>query len=365
MKKKIYFVLGSTDGQRCFKRIGEYKRAGYEVKVFGFERGLNVPIAGKEDCEIIASFSNDLPYIKRIRIIYSSLKRLYDSYKSEKEVVWYYFGELIALFSYKLNSNRRFIYEESDLSTMKYAFLTKIKRKLQNHIIKRSLLTVYTSEGFLSYHFGLKSPYPENTLIKPNKVNPLITSLPPVSKTKEIGGIRFGFVGCIRFHSVYQLASYIAHKHPEHECHFFGVYDNVYQQEKYATLSKYSNIHFHGAFKNPYELPTIYAQIDVLIATYDTNRIGIRYAEPNKLYEAIYFRKPIIVSPGTFLCEKVEKLGIGYVIDASDVDDMAKKLAYIKETYKEKTATICQIPKETAVDDASELIKRTDILFVK
>jgi succinoglycan biosynthesis protein ExoL len=44
-----------------------------------------------------------------------------------------------------------------------------------------------------------------------------------------------------------------------------------------------------------------------------------RVALPNKLYEAMYFRVPIVASKGTYLAERVLDAGIGYAIDCGDV----------------------------------------------
>jgi glycosyltransferase involved in cell wall biosynthesis len=80
----------------------------------------------------------------------------------------------------------------------------------------------------------------------------------------------------------------------------------------------YNNVFYHGRFKNPEDLPVIYKNIDLLLCAYDYRIDNVRYAEPNKLYESIYFRKPIIVSSNTFLAKKVSDLGIGYHLDSLD-----------------------------------------------
>lgn len=74
------------------------------------------------------------------------------------------------------------------------------------------------------------------------------------------------------------------------------------------SLKDINNIFFHGAFKNPIDLPKIYSKIDFIVATYDTTTLNPQYAEPNKIYEAIFFRTPIIVSYNSYLANKVNKL---------------------------------------------------------
>lgn len=355
---KIYFVLGSTDGQRCFKRIKEFKNAGFEVKVFGFERGLGIPIADKEECQIIGSFPNSLPYVRRLKLMYNSLHRLYKSYKTDKSIIWYYFGEVIAIPSVFINSNNKFIYEESDISSIKLLFFDIIEI-LQRYVIKRSILTVFTSDGFIERHFISKDNAPCNIIVKPNKVNRKILDIPEICKKEiNIEHIKFGFVGCIRFDTIFNIANYIGENYPMHEFHFYGVFGSSVIEEKFRILNKHENIHFHGLFKNPEDLPQIYANIDILVSTYGSVTPSVRFAEPNKLYESMYFKTPIVVSSGTSLGFKVEKMGIGYAIDANDIKEVDNLINNIGYTIESKFKALYKLEKEDALENSKNLMNK-------
>lgn len=103
----------------------------------------------------------------------------------------------------------------------------------------------------------------------------------------------------------------------------------------------YSNIQYYGKFKNPEELPQIYKNIDINVACYDTSTQNERIAEPNKLYESLFFSKPLVVSENTFLASRVKEYGCGYVINPFDdqsIIDFVKslKVADLNEIiYKE------------------------------
>ena len=123
-------------------------------------------------------------------------------------------------------------------------------------------------------------------------------------------------------------------------------------------LSKHPNFHQHGRFKNPADLPDIYKNIDVVLALYDVDSINVLYAEPNKLYEAMYYRKPIIVSKGTYLAEKVNRLGIGFDLDAtvpSNIDEFISGLT--EEKVKEKTENAERIDRKDAINDNPALFE--------
>ena len=100
------------------------------------------------------------------------------------------------------------------------------------------------------------------------------------------------------------------------------------------------------------DLPDVYGSIDLVLATYDVKYENVKYAEPNKIYESIYFETPIIVSSGTFLAKKVKRLGIGYDVNAMNEEevvafvknlneeDLSKKRANAKAIEKRKTLNI-------------------------
>ena len=69
------------------------------------------------------------------------------------------------------------------------------------------------------------------------------------------------------------------------------------------------------------------------------------------------FRSPIVVSEGTFLAEKVKKMNVGFVIDASKrsaIHNFIKKLS--SQKINDKVLSCKGIPK-------SECLASADILF--
>ncbi|HEY5538271.1 MAG TPA: glycosyltransferase, partial [Thermoplasmata archaeon] len=60
------------------------------------------------------------------------------------------------------------------------------------------------------------------------------------------------------------------------------------------------------------------AMADVIVALYDPAIPGNRLASPNKLFEAMMFAKPVIVSDGTRMAEVVREAGCGIVVPYGD-----------------------------------------------
>ena len=87
---------------------------------------------------------------------------------------------------------------------------------------------------------------------------------------------------------------------------------------------KNENIHFYGGYNYSEEISDIYSNIDLIYSVYDTNTTSLntKFALPNKLYESMYYKVPIIVSKGTYLEERVKSLNIGYSMNCDSTSEL-------------------------------------------
>lgn len=349
-------MLNALDGH-SYKRIEEFRELGYDVKVYGFDRGLNKQHEGI-DTTILGTFPNTMPYRKRVIIIYKALKKLFRNTKRNDPDIWYYFGLQMAIFCFVINKNKKYMFEESDMTHLgiKIGIVRIFLEHINKRIIKNSLLSVFTSEGFLQYHFGEDADKQRNVVVMPNKIHPDVMKFPMIDKVvTATDKLRFAFVGFIRYHAVYSMAEYISRNFPQHEFHFYGEVQLSSDVEKFKSLENRENVFFHGFFKNPDKLAEVYSNIDVVVSTYDITSINVLYAEPNKLYESIYFRTPIIVSKGTFLERQVEKYHSGWSVDAFDEAAVCNMVYKIEEGLEAMTEGMSAIPQNLGVDSNEPL----------
>ena len=99
-----------------------------------------------------------------------------------------------------------------------------------------------------------------------------------------------------------------------------------------------------------------------MLSTYDVAIDNVRYAEPNKLYESIYFETPIIVSEGCFLGDKVKELNVGFTVNALD-ETAVKQLidSLTSEIVEDKIESIRQIGKEYAINNNERFFQILDL----
>lgn len=351
--KKIVFILSSVQDSHCKNRIEEFIEYGHSVDIYAFTRKGFQLKKYNYSVNIIGEISN-AKYLNRIPLYCKKIKEIIRNY-NPNDTVLYLFGFDMALALLLATRRYKYIYEEADLTYtyLKNSFVRNCLKAIDKFLITKSYKTVFTSDGFVQFHYNGKVP--DNVYVLPNKLNKnveSVTLLPHKEFDKE--HLIIGFVGSPRFKSIYNFISVFCKTYPQYEFHVFGGPIS----EKFETLKKYSNCYLHGFFQNPHDLPTIYSKIDMVLSTYDAEFENVRYAEPNKLYEAIYFETPIIVSSGTFLAEKVEKLKIGFNINAMNSEQIVKFVdSLTKNVIQEKITALKEISKQEAIINNIDFIK--------
>ncbi len=348
--------MASISQPRCIRRIKNFIKAGFEVEIYGFDRGLyndNAYIEG-HTINILDSLPSGKKYLQKFFLEKKSLSKLFS--RNDPNILYYAFSFDIALIC--LLNKKEIIYEISDLVYTYFPskLLICFFRYLDRVIIKKSFLTVMTSKGFSQYLFNEKVP--PNIFIQQNKLsdyfNKVERSIIPFSHQQII----FSYIGSFRYpDTVFRFAKVIGKYYPQHSFHFYG--DSILTSEVKKMARTYPNIKYFGSFKNPYDLKNIYEKVNIVVACYDTKSINERIAEPNKLFESLFFNKPIVVSKGTFLAKQVvENYKCGFEISAT-TDENIKSFIDSLETidFQRIMQHISSISINEIVEDYTLLIK--------
>lgn len=102
--------------------------------------------------------------------------------------------------------------------------------------------------------------------------------------------------------------------------------------EEYAKENHVENIFFGGRYSNN-QKAELYRKhsINFINAVYGNESLLVSTAVPNKLYDCLVYKIPIIVSEKTYLSELVKKYNLGIAIDSED-SIYEKCWEYIKNT---------------------------------
>ena len=355
--KKIIFITSTLSQPRVIKRIKSIYNAGFDVKVYGFDRNVYTCNSLPLDIETVklGDLKDGGGYIGKIKSFRKAINYIIDK-EGKNDVVFYSFALIPAFF---LKEKKvKYVYELSDIlyGYPRFNSIRPVLKYIEQRIIKKSHLTVMTSEGFRDYLFSTNPP--QNIIVQPNKLNSFFNSLErPVAKLPDTHHLKFGYVGAVRYkETVLRFAKIIGSEFPMHEFHFFG--DSIFVKAFQEDTKDYPNVFFHGQFKNPEDLTSIYNLLDIVVACYETGSINERIAEPNKLYESIYFGKPIIVSTNSFLEKKTAKMDCGFSINAYDDDSIRDFVRGISlNVIKRIIANTQKILKDSLIDDPEKIIK--------
>lgn len=309
--KKIVFIAMALSQPRCIKRVISFKERGFECQVYGYDRGKYDINSYPEDISVTnLGQLEDNKYLGKSIKVFKDIVRIKRTHHS-KDTIFYAFGFFQALYLKLLGE--RYIYEISDIlyAYPKFRHFVKPLKALDRRVIKSSLATVMTSGGFYSW-FGVKAP---KIFVIPNKVSPLLQRPSVDLNFVKTGKLSFGFVGSLRYESITQFAEVVGESFPEYEFHFWGgTTEKGLAKYKHLT-DNYKNIHYHGSFRSPQDLPKIYSSFDITIACYQVTSFNEKIAEPNKLYESLFFCKPIVVSDGLYLSDRVRELDCGFCVN--------------------------------------------------
>ena len=352
-RRKIVFILASISQPRGIKRIRGFMSAGYIVEVYGFDRGLyneNANIDGNE-IHVIDSVSDGEQYLTKFIKFLKGVRKISKKHSAKDELIYSFsFTSTLILW---MSGCKNYIYEISDIfyGYRKFYYLRFLLKIIDKYLIKKSIITILTSRGFAGFLF--KNNIPSNIVIQPNKVDFLLQNVfNKVEKPHlEANRLVFSFIGAFRFpNTIFRFAKIIGENYPNHKFNFYG--DSLLTNEVKKISEQYENVNYFGSYKNPDDLERIYKEIDVVIASYDTDGLNVRIAEPNKLYEALFFKKPIVVSVDTFLSERVSELKCGFSIDASQDKSIKQFIESLSnDTLNNVICNIEQIKPDVIIDD--------------
>lgn len=101
--------------------------------------------------------------------------------------------------------------------------------------------------------------------------------------------------------------------------YFYGNEIGDDTMKQYVDSLDCDRIKYFGEYK-PEEKPNILEQTDILFNVYGNDRPLLKYALSNKLYDSMYYKKPLLVSPDTDM--KKETREFSFAIDLDEAKDL-------------------------------------------
>ncbi len=354
--KKLVFLLSAAYDSHYLKKVYACKNNGYDVDVYGFQRDFNLANRIVDEVVVLGYVQNK-NYIKRIGTVYKSINNVIDLY--DDNAVFYATTFDIAMVC--MVRNVRYIYGISDIVHSSFPkYLRSIFIWLDQKIIRSSCFTVLTSPAFVDY-LRLDSDNKKKCIYLLNKLDISFKNRPRPLIKRYNGSIVIGYVGNIRYpNSILRLSEIVGLKYPNIKFLYFGNGNKQILDIVNNQCRQFANVEYMGPFRNPEDLDSIYAQIDIVACNYDTTTINERLLEPNKLYESLFYSKPIIVAKNTYLAERVIDIGCGIITDNSE-QDIIRILSSIDENViNNKSAAARKVETTDLIESYDMFFKRLD-----
>lgn len=225
----------------------------------------------------------------------------------------------------------KYILDIRDYTYEKYEFYKKIVDKL----VDNSFFTAISSKGFLRFLNDNKKIVPCHNI---SNIEGYKEDCEDLKNKKQI---TIGFVGGVRyFKENCKLIDTFANNQ-KYRLLYIGKPNADCDLEGYCKSKNVTNVYFKGEFKNE-DKPKLYKDIDLINALYGNDSLEVTTALPNRLYDGILFKKPVIATKGTYLGEIVNKFHLGIVID---IDSNFRKKSidgYIKDFKKIEFNRSCE-----------------------
>jgi len=364
MSNRVLFIISHQPNPRFIKQINYFSQNGFDVSIIYFYRdylaNLNSNIDDNVDMYLLDKIENG-KYFERIGIYLKSLFKLKDLLKEirPETVILTNTDILLLLIVNRIKKyTHNIVMEISDLPSYTFgsSVFSKIQRSLDKIFLQKYISKmIYTSPKF--YGFYYQHEFNGEWFVLENK--PLSTMLPPRVKKRENKKIVIGIVGLLQYLKPYQALLNMAKNRDDVEVHIYG--KGTYQQEIEFYADKYSNIKYFGVYDFFTDISAIYASLDMVYISYDTTLgdTNIKLALPNKLYESIYFKVPIIATKDTYLAQRVTENQIGYVLECCKEEEIATIISQYRSDKDRFSSSFDKIELDEylANNDYGKLIK--------
>ena len=358
MKKTMFFLSTSLHHKKFRDRLAAAIDADYHVVVIAYNKGhiqsneLN-NLLSEAEIFLVGSPPNSniimrlLQWPKVIFAILNARRKF-----GVPDVLLVNSAEYLVLGTIFLNSVLRKIYDLADINPLQYgdSLFSKIFRQIESFFLGNCWEVVVTSPWFYwEYINAVLCVKPQCTLIE----NKLIgkRNLPKSSANKYLdskNGITIGWTGILRCNRSFELLLRLCELNPHViKLHLIGVVDYL-RPELCTKASAMNNVQFMGIY-NEEEIDAKFEGVDYLWGCDFSDGLNSKLLLPNRLYQGIFYAKPIIAEMGTATGKVVDYLKVGVVITDFSSDELIKKLLNISSDQYSEYIENCTLLRDKVV----------------
>ncbi|WP_299883684.1 glycosyltransferase [uncultured Lacinutrix sp.] len=366
----ILFFISHQPNPRFIKQIN-YLAQNNTVTLLFFKRktlaDLNKSIAGNVVIHDLGEIPNASQPVKRISVYLKTIKKLKQLFKvTDFEVLLINNIDVLLLYNAATifkKKNSKVAIEISDLREFVFSESASAKRmrSLEKRLYKKYIdKLIVTSKKYYEFHFS--KFFTKEVFVLENK---LLSKEIQENKIKEVVKNKkttIGIVGLLLRKDEY-IKLFETYKNSDSvDIHIHGKGQHQNTVEEYA--SKYNNITYFGPYNAFTDAEKIYKSLDIIYLVYDTDQVSLnnKLALPNKLYECMYYKVPLICSKDTYLAELVERDNIGVAINYKEENAIENAVSYVVSNNAIEDA-FKSLPKDAYLGDND--YKKMEVFLAK
>lgn len=298
MKSKVVLVsiinLKHSSLLNIYTKMLEDKGIGYDI-IYYDRYGIKETNNAQNLFCYKAPNHNRFSKIKKIKEYLKFRKYIKEKFKLnnyEKIIVWNSFTAYLIFDLLVFRYRNKYFLNIRDYAYENFLIIKQMMKKL----IEKSLITTYSSPGFLDFLPINDKNSSKITFI--NSINEETLEKIDIKGISKHTPINIGFLGNVRFFENDKKILQLFKNDNRFIISYYGTNSEVL--ENYAMLNDIKNVKFEGAFDNE-DLPRILGEIDIINNLYGTNNIALDSAISIKYYHALAAALPILIYKGTFM----------------------------------------------------------------
>jgi len=199
-----------------------------------------------------------------------------------------------------------------------------LARSLEKRALAAADLVLLANPGFAEVY---ASQVPKSRLVVVANA-PDLELFDPVEGSPEPDTLRVCFIGKMRYPETLRSLFEAVQSDPRLHAYLAGGGSDSDEIEQMAD--EYERVEMHGPYRYE-EILSHYQGCDAVFIAYPTANVNARYTFPNKAAEGMACGLPVLASAGTWLGEFVEDARIGYAVDSTDAEDIARALTALAD----------------------------------
>lgn len=278
--------------------------------------------------------SNLKRIISLVKIIPHLIKIIFFELKDNGIVMTSNFDTLFQAYIAKFFKRFEIRHQIRDLNKLQLesGFVARLVQLIEKNMLKKVSKLIVSSPSFISEYYS-KIFRNESLVIENIPRRDVWNNFK--KKDFDINSFKIGFIGILRYKKsikkLIETVEKLEESNIKVNVNFSGGSSPADLAEIKSYIKKDYLFNFSGPYQYARDIKKLHSEIDLIFAVYDEHDLNCKIALPNKLYEAMLSKIPILVAKNTFVGRKVEKLGIGESISI-EKDDLFFRL---KEIFRE------------------------------